>query len=114
MSNEVVKGNHFEGGSNLTPGGAKGKESDLANVVNAIARTYDSDATTGGGTSEALTVTGLKETDKILAVQIKTKGANAAAVAGWSSQTDDSLTAEFTADPGAGAVVQVLAQRQKS
>lgn len=113
MSNEVVKSNHFEGGKNLSKGGSQGAESDLASVVNSVARTYDSDPSAGGGATESLTVTGLKASDKILAVQVKTKGANAVGVAGWSNQGADALDVDFTADPGVGAVVQVLAQRQK-
>lgn len=111
--NEVVRPNHFEGGSNLSQGGANGKDHDLASVVNSVARTYDSDASAGGAATETLAVSGLKGSDKILSVQVKTKGSNAVGVAGWSNQADDSLDVDFTADPGAGAIVQVLAQRQR-
>jgi len=114
MNNEVVKANHFEGGKNIAAGGTEGAGKDLASVINSIAQTYDSSASAGGGATESLNVTGLKSTDKILGVHVKTKGANAVGIAGWSNQADDSLDVDFTADPGVGAIVQVVVQRQKS
>lgn len=114
MSNEVVKANHFEGGKNISQGGTEGSGKDIASVLNSMAQTYDSDPSVGGAATEALPVSGLKASDKILGVHVKTKGANAVGVAGWSNQADDSLDVDFTGDPGAGAIVQVLVQRQVS
>lgn len=76
---------------------------DLLNI-----RVYESDAATGGGASEALTVTGLGATDTILAVTQKTAGASGTALVSYSSQAADSLTIGWTADPGSGAVIEVL------
>lgn len=73
--------------------------------------TFASAASAGGGATEALTVTGLAASDTLLAATLKTKGANAAYLTGYSIAGANSLTAVFSADPGAGAVVQVTVLR---
>ena len=69
---------------------------------------YTSDASAGGGASEALVISGLAAADTILAVTQKTKGANSTAVVQYASQAANALTVTWTADPGSGAVVEVL------
>lgn len=73
----------------------------------------DSAASTGGGASETLTVTGLAKTDVVIAAGVLTAGANAEALTQWESSpaTADKLAVEFTGDPGAGAVVRAVIQR---
>jgi hypothetical protein len=76
---------------------------DLLNI-----QVYTSDAGAGGAATEAMTLTGLGASDTILAVTQKTKGANNLPLLGYSTQADNALTAVYSADPGAGAVIQVL------
>ena len=61
--------------------------------------------------SEALTVTGLLANDEILAVSQRVAGASNTAVTGFNTQIADGLTVEWTADPGAGAIVDVEFRR---
>ena len=68
-------------------------------------------ASAGGGASEALDVAGLRATDEIVAVSQRVAGANDLAMTAWNTQDTDSLTVEWTADPGAGAIVEVLVRR---
>lgn len=74
----------------------------------------DSDASSGGAASETLTVTGLLTTDKILSATIVEDGANAAYIqeAAKTCATDDEYVVKFNTDPGAGAEVRVLAERE--
>jgi hypothetical protein len=65
-------------------------------------------ASAGGAASEALTVTGLAADDVILAVTQRVKGANGTATIAWNTQAANALTVEWTANPGAGAIVDVL------
>jgi hypothetical protein len=69
---------------------------------------YSAAASAGGAATEALTVTGLGASDVVLAVTQKTPGANDLPLLGWSTQIADGLTGIWSADPGAGAVVEVL------
>lgn len=69
---------------------------------------YTSSAGAGGAATEAMTLTGLAAADTILAVTQKTKGANNLPLLGWSTQAANALTGVWSADPGAGAVIQVL------
>lgn len=70
-----------------------------------------SDASAGGASSEILTVTGLLATDTIISVSQQTPGGNNTAVTGWSGQADNALTVQWTANPGANAVVAVAVLR---
>lgn len=72
-----------------------------------------SSASAGGGTSETLTMTGIKTTDTILGATLQTKGANAAALDQYESAaaSNDKLAVIFTADPGAGAKVRAIISR---
>ncbi len=79
---------------------------------------FDSAASTGGSSSEVMTVTGLlastgTSTDDIIAVTQVTPGGNNVAITGWSAQADNSLTIQWTANPGAGAIVRVAVKREK-
>lgn len=74
---------------------------------------YDSAASSGGAATEQLTVTGLAVADEILSVTQKVKGANGTALIAWTdgSRTVNKLDVEWTANPGANAVVRVLARK---
>jgi len=69
---------------------------------------YGSAASAGGGASEALVVTGLAVGDTILSVSQRVAGANNTAITAFNTLIADGLTIEWTADPGAGAEVDVL------
>ena len=58
-----------------------------------------------------MTVTGLKTTDVILSVVQKTKGANNLPLLGWTTVAANSVTAVWSADPGAGSVIVVTVKR---
>jgi hypothetical protein len=74
--------------------------------------TFTSAASAGGGTSETLTVTGLLDTDTVLAVSMKAPGATATSVVnGFGAPAADALPVTYTADPGAGLKVQVTVLR---
>lgn len=78
----------------------------LGNLVNF--QVYTSSAGAGGAATEAMTLTGLASGDTIVAVTQKTKGANNLPLLGWSTQAANALTGIWSADPGAGAVIQVF------
>lgn len=65
----------------------------------------------GGASTEAMTVTGLLTSDVIMSVTQKTPGANSLPLIGYSTQATNSLTAIFSANPGAGAVIVVAVRR---
>jgi len=69
---------------------------------------YDSAATAGGSATESLTFTGLAAADKVLSLFVLTKGANAASIIGTGTQSANTLSVTFSADPGANAVVRAL------
>lgn len=108
--------NHFQGGSNITPGGKTEDGKDLASLLRELegegqVLSLNSAASAGGLATEALAVTGLLATDQVLAVAQKTPGANSLALLGWSTQIAGGLTGIWAADPGAGAVLQVVVKR---
>lgn len=72
---------------------------------------YTSAAGAGGSASATLTVTGLLATDTVLAVSQKTAGANSLPLLGWTTVANNALTVQWSADPGAGAVVVVSVKR---
>lgn len=72
---------------------------------------FQSTAGAGGAATEAMTVTGLLATDKILAVTQKTKGANNLPLLGFTTQAANALTAVWSANPGAGSVILVTVFR---
>ena len=82
------------------------REVSLGDLLNI--QVYTSSAGAGGAATEAMTLTGLAAADTILAVHQKTKGANNLPLLGWSTQAANALTAVYSADPGAGAVIVVV------
>lgn len=77
-------------------------------------KAFTSAAGVGGAATEAMTLTGLAAADEILAVTQKTKGANSLPLLGWSTQAANALTGIWSADPGAGAVIEVLVRKAAS
>lgn len=69
---------------------------------------YDCTASAGGSATESLTFTGLGATDKVIALFILTKGANAVSIVGTDTQSANTLSVTFSGDPGAGAVLRAL------
>jgi hypothetical protein len=65
----------------------------------------------GGAASEAMTVPGLLASDTVLSVSQSVPGANSLPLLGFNTQANNSLTVEFSADPGAGAVILVAVKR---
>jgi hypothetical protein len=72
---------------------------------------YDSAVSTGGSATEALTFTGLAAADTVLALFIKTKGANSVSIVGTGTQSANTLSVTFSADPGANAVLRALVSK---
>jgi len=106
---------HFQAASNITRNGSK-KNDDLVKLLNDISENSNivsllSDAAAGGAGTEALTVTGLKATDTILSVSQSVVGANDLPLLSFDTQIDDGLTVNYSADPGAGSKILVLALR---
>lgn len=79
--------------------------------LSALIVVLTSAAGAGGGATEAMTVTGLTTSDVIISVTQKTPGANSLPLLGYSTQATNALTAIFSADPGAGAVIVVTVRR---
>ncbi len=71
-----------------------------------------SNASSGGMATETLTVTGLTTTDIIVSVTQRVAGANGTALTGWANQASNALDVTWTADPGAGAIVDVEVLRE--
>lgn len=70
-------------------------------------QTYTSSASAGGAATEVMTLTGLAAADTILAVSQSVKGANSLPLLGYGTQAANALTATWSANPGAGAVIVV-------
>lgn len=107
---------HFHGGQNLNEGHKRGSDKHLAQILNekvdyANLMVFTSAAGAGGAATAAMTVTGLKTTDVILSVVQKTPGANSLPLLGWSTVAANSVTAIWSADPGAGSVIVVTVKR---
>lgn len=92
------------------------KQDEIIAALNGTADTsqLSSAAGAGGGATEAMTVTGLLASDEIVSVTQKTPGANSLPLLGWSTQAANTVTGIWSADPGAGAVLQVAFKRAKS
>lgn len=111
-----VSESYFEGGQNLNKGHQRGSDQHLAQILNAKLDesqilVFTSTAGAGGAATEAMVLTGLKTTDVILSVVQKTKGANNLPLLGWTTVAANSLTAVWSADPGAGSVIVVSVKR---
>lgn len=73
---------------------------------------FNSNASLGGSPIETLTVTGLLATDTILAVTQVTPGSvPTSSIVGYSAQANNSLTIQWTANEGPGAIVRVMVSR---
>lgn len=120
----VIKKDHFEAGKNLSAGQAdKGAKhlavvvADVQTLANATEASlakyvkYTGAATAGGGATEAVAVTGLGASDVILSVTQRVKGANSLPLLGWQGQAANALTLVYSADPGAGAIVEVFVKK---
>lgn len=64
-----------------------------------------------GSATPLVTVTGLATTDVILAVTQRVQGANNLPLLGWNTQITNGITAAYSANPGANAVLDVLFRR---
>lgn len=107
---------YFAGNQNLSKGHTRGGDKHLATILNekldaANIMVFTSTAGAGGGATAAMVVTGLKTTDVILSVVQKTKGANSLPLLGWTTVAANSVTAVWSADPGAGSVIVVTVKR---
>jgi len=81
--------------------------------ANAQTLSIASAVSAGGAASEALTFTGFDPTtDTVLGISQQTPGANSTATIGWSTPLANTLTVIWTADPGAGAVVNLMVIRK--
>lgn len=78
-------------------------------LVNLLA--LSSNAGAGGAATEVMVVTGLLSTDTILSVSQKVKGTNSLPLLGFNTQANNALTAVWSADPGAGAIILVAVKR---
>lgn len=78
-----------------------------------VVQALSSSASAGGSANETLTVTGLLTTDTILSAIMTTEGANNVAVKTFAAScaVNGQYAVEWTADPGAGAVVKVCFSR---
>ena len=73
---------------------------------------FNSNPSVGGSPTETLTVPGLLSTDTILAVTQLTPGSvPTSSIVGYSGLADNSLTVQWTANEGSGAVVRVMVNR---
>lgn len=72
---------------------------------------YTSSASAGGAATEVMTLTGILATDTILAVSQSVKGANSLPLLGFNTLGNNALTAVWSADPGANAVIIVHVKR---
>lgn len=89
----------------ITPAGLS------ATIVGQSISVLTSASSIGGTPTEALVVTGLLTTDTILSVSQSVPGANSLPLLGFNTQTTNHLTAVFSADPGAGAIIKVAIKR---
>lgn len=111
-----IRDDAFDGAAGTSKGERLLAEPILVEVLNetrdnANILKLSSDAGAGGGLTEAMVVTGLLATDEILAVTQRVAGANDLAMIEWNTLVDDSITAVWLADPGAGVIVDVMFRR---
>ena len=112
-----IEADHFEGGSNLDKGSRKRGNQHLEEIIadlqaNSNILKLTSDAGSGGAaTEDDNPVAGLKADDIVLSVSQKTPGANSLPLLGYADQKDGSMDFIYSADPGAGAVVEILVAR---
>lgn len=70
-----------------------------------------SNASAGGGATEAYVVTGLLATDTIISVSQSIKGSNSLPLLGYNTPGTNSLNGVYSADPGTGAKIVVTVLR---
>ena len=115
---KLLRPDHFEGHKNVAKGHEKGKENSLVSLINKLMQNSNivkltSDASGGGtATEDDLTVTGLLVADDILSVTQRVVGANSLPLLGWADQKKGSLDFMYSADPGAGAIMEVVVRRE--
>lgn len=77
-------------------------------ATEAVVQYLDSTATAGGSATETLTFTGLPASAVILSIQHVSGGTATVGVTGWGSVSADTVAnVQFTANPGAGAIMRV-------
>lgn len=106
----MLKPNHFEGQSNLNESHRKSNTDKVLQEL--LPQPLTSNAGAGGGATETLVVPGLKTSDTIVSVYQKVDNANSLPLLAAVNGSDNGeLDCEWSADPGAGAVVAVLVLR---
>lgn len=83
---------------------------DLGEILDGLeAKEVTSAATTGGAASETVAAVGLADADSIVAVSQRVPGANNLPLLGWQKTgNDDEIQLDYSANPGAGAIVEIL------
>jgi len=72
---------------------------------------YTSSASAGGASTEVMVLTGILATDTILAVSQSVPGVNNLPLLGFNTLANNALTAVYSADPGANAIIIVHVKR---
>lgn len=105
----MLAADHFEGGSNITRGGSKGNQ----HLVTLIPQTLKSSASAGGAVTEVLAVAELLKTDVLGGAFQSVAGANKTALVGvFVGPEDGQITCEWSADPGADAIIDIQVLRK--
>lgn len=81
------------------------------NTQNKRILVFTSAASAGGAATEVMTLTGIAATDTIMSVSQSVKGANSLPLLGFNTLATNALTAVWSADPGANAVIVVTVLR---
>lgn len=81
------------------------------NTQNKAILRFVSSAGAGGAATEVMVLTGIAATDTILSVSQSVKGANSLPLLGFNTLATNALTAVWSADPGANAVIIVTVLR---
>ncbi len=77
-------------------------------ATEAVVQYLDSTATAGGSATETLTFTGLPASAVVLSIQHVSGGTATVGVTGWGAVSADTVAnVQFTANPGAGAVMRI-------
>lgn len=105
----MLKQSHFEAQSNLNESHRKGSDKVLQEL---LPQPLVSEAGAGGGATETLTVPGLKASDTLVSAFQSTDNGNSLPLLAAANGSDDAeLDCEWSADPGAGAVVTIMVLR---
>ena len=108
----MIRSSHFDANKNITLGSRRDKEQRI--LPELLGQPLDSDASVGGGATETISVSGLTAKDEILGAFLKTPGAIATSVLVSASHgtAEGDIDCQFSADPGAGAIVRLIVRRQ--